>query len=119
MPRPCKICGRLTNYDEQYEIEGLPHIYCHECFSQKPMYDKGRNKPMDNVTAPTHYHKYAIDTIGMLRDGFPPEVLRGFLIGNIYKYIQRYQLKNGNEDLKKAMRYMEILMEEEVKNHSK
>lgn len=65
------------------------------------------------VKKPEHYHKYALDTIAMLRDGFPPEVLRGFLIGNIYKYIQRYQLKNGHEDLRKAMRYMELLMDEE------
>ena len=36
-----------------------------------------------------------------------------FTEGNIVKYIVRYKLKNGNEDLEKAKDYLERLIERE------
>lgn len=35
----------------------------------------------------------------------------GYIEGNIIKYVCRYKLKNGLEDLKKAAHYLEKLME--------
>lgn len=40
----------------------------------------------------------------------------GYLEGNIIKYVSRYKSKNGMEDLKKAMHYLEKLMEVESGN---
>ena len=37
----------------------------------------------------------------------------GFLEGNVIKYVSRYKSKNGVEDLKKAMHYLEKLIEVE------
>lgn len=37
----------------------------------------------------------------------------GYLAGNIIKYVSRYKDKNGIEDLKKAMHYLEKLIEVE------
>ena len=39
----------------------------------------------------------------------------GFLVGNIVKYVCRYNLKNGVEDLKKARHYLDKLIEREEK----
>ena len=36
----------------------------------------------------------------------------GFIEGNIIKYVVRHDKKNGLEDLKKAMHYLQMLMEE-------
>lgn len=36
----------------------------------------------------------------------------GYCEGNVVKYISRYKLKGGIEDLKKAKHYIELLMEE-------
>jgi hypothetical protein len=36
----------------------------------------------------------------------------GYLEGNIIKYVTRYRLKNGLEDLKKAQAYLERLIKE-------
>lgn len=36
----------------------------------------------------------------------------GFCEGNVIKYITRWQLKNGREDLMKARHYIDILIEE-------
>lgn len=76
----------------------------------------GKVEAFDPVTKPKHYHSYNIDTITFLKEGFPPEVYRGFLIGNIIKYTQRYQIKNGQEDLEKADFYMKELVEWEKKH---
>lgn len=39
----------------------------------------------------------------------------GFVEGNVIKYVTRYKSKNGVEDLKKAIHYLEMLIEEESK----
>lgn len=35
----------------------------------------------------------------------------GFAVGNVIKYVCRYQDKNGIEDLKKARHYLDMLIE--------
>lgn len=42
----------------------------------------------------------------------------GYMEGNAIKYITRYKLKNGTEDLKKARHYIEMLIENEEKNNA-
>lgn len=39
------------------------------------------------------------------------EQVQGFYVGNVMKYITRYQGKNGVEDLKKARTYLDRLIE--------
>lgn len=39
------------------------------------------------------------------------EQVQGFYVGNVMKYITRYQGKNGVEDLKKARTYLDRLVE--------
>ena len=43
----------------------------------------------------------------------------GYLAGNVIKYVSRYKNKNGIEDLEKAIHYLEILKEYEIKNTPK
>ena len=38
---------------------------------------------------------------------------KGFLRGNVIKYVARYKDKNGVEDLEKAMHYLDKLIQEE------
>ena len=60
---------------------------------------------------PAHYDT-GIDTIAFLRANCPPEQVEGFLRGNALKYLQRYDKKNGLEDLRKAKHYVEMLIKE-------
>jgi hypothetical protein len=56
-----------------------------------------------------HYKDFPIQPIEFIhRNGL------SYLVGNIIKYIVRYKLKNGVEDLKKAQHYSEILIAEET-----
>lgn len=43
------------------------------------------------------------------------EAFKGFLQGNVIKYIALYKNKNGVEDLKKAQHYLTKLIEQETK----
>ena len=40
----------------------------------------------------------------------------GFCAGNVVKYVTRYKEKNGAADIRKAIHYLELLLELEYKN---
>lgn len=65
---------------------------------------------MDNVNHPTHYTSTKIETIEIIRDKLSVESFEGFCIGNVLKYVTRYKLKNGLEDLKKARWYLDKII---------
>jgi hypothetical protein len=70
------------------------------------------------LNKPKHYHEHDIDTIEFLKRGFPPQVLTGFLIGNIIKYTQRFEYKNGEDDVLKIVDYAKRLEEWYKETHS-
>ena len=65
----------------------------------------------DNVNHPNHYNSYSREVIDTLQGSMTPDEFKGYLKGNIMKYVTRYQFKNGVEDLKKAKWYIEKLTE--------
>lgn len=76
--------------------------------------------PKDSATEPPHYKNLAIDTLELMSVNFSDEAYMGFLEGNVLKYVMRYKMKNGLEDLIKAQRYLEILIErQEMKEAAK
>lgn len=64
----------------------------------------------DNIN-PNHYVFGGIETIEYLKAKLTPEEYRGFLKGNVLKYISRESEKNGLEDLKKAKWYLDKMIE--------
>jgi len=61
---------------------------------------------------PEYYENNGQDLIKRFEDGLLTiDETRGFLKGNVYKYITRYQEKNGMEDLQKAKTYLDRLEE--------
>ena len=73
------------------------------------------SKP-DNVNRPKHYCKGGLECIQVIKAQLTPEQYKGYLYGNVLKYIWRWQDKNGLEDLRKAAKYLEWLQEEVKKN---
>lgn len=62
-------------------------------------------KPADNVNRPAHYTSGKIEVLDFIEDkGF------GYLAGQVIKYVARYRLKNGLEDLQKAEFYLKRLI---------
>lgn len=66
----------------------------------------------DPVNHPGHYCKGGIECIDAIGAAMSAEAFRGFLKGNIMKYVFRYEAKNGIEDLKKAQWYLNRLIGE-------
>ena len=49
--------------------------------------------------------------------GYISENQLGFIEGNFVKYVSRHREKNGAEDIKKAIHYLEILLEKEYEHN--
>lgn len=69
----------------------------------------------DIINHPDHYHKNGIDVIAFAELQFSKEELKGFYRINALKYITRFDRKNGTEDLRKGIFYLNKLMELEGK----
>ena len=76
------------------------------------------SKP-DNVNHPKHYCKGGLECIQVIKAQLTPEQNKGYLYGNVLKYLWRWPDKNGLEDLRKAAKYLEWLQEEVEKNANK
>jgi len=61
----------------------------------------------DAVFRPSHYARWAVEPITFITAN-----KLDFLTGNVIKYVMRHDAKNGLEDLRKAARYLEILIED-------
>jgi len=64
----------------------------------------------DMVNSPPHYNNGDIECIDAIKESMTPEAFKGYLKGNIQKYIWRYENKKGVEDLKKAQWYLNRLI---------
>ena len=76
------------------------------------LFNEFMNPPEDDlVNHPSHYTSGAHECIDIMETFLTPEEFQGFLKGNIFKYRWRADLKNGEEDIKKAEWYEEKLLE--------
>lgn len=60
----------------------------------------------DNINQPPHYTQGRFQPIDVIEDWN-----LGYHEGNVLKYIRRWQDKNGIEDLKKALWYLQRFVE--------
>ena len=75
---------------------------CNLCSVDHPRYCPDRRA--ENIS-PNHYSRFVIEPIDFIeRNNL------GFAVGNVVKYVCRFDAKNGLEDLKKAQRYIEFLI---------
>jgi hypothetical protein len=66
---------------------------------------------MDKVNKPAHYEG-SIECIEAIKSSMSNEAFKGYLKGNIQKYIWRYDRKGGVIDLQKAEWYLKRLIDE-------
>ena len=64
----------------------------------------------DMVNHPSHYANGGIECIEAIEAQLTPEEYRGFLKGNVAKYVWREKNKGGVESLKKAQWYLDRLV---------
>ncbi len=66
-------------------------------------------KNNDDINHPSHYTNGSIEVIEYIDDNLG-ENFEPYYVGNILKYISRYKLKHGIQDLKKAAWYLDRLI---------
>ena len=66
-------------------------------------------KSHDPVNCPSHYTAGSIEFIDYIQEKLTPEEFRGYIKGNVIKYLTREQHKNGDEDIRKAQWYLNRL----------
>jgi hypothetical protein len=64
----------------------------------------------DTVNKPKHYNQSGIECIAAIEAALGREQFKGYLKGNLIKYIWRTEHKNGLEDLQKAQWYLNKLI---------
>jgi hypothetical protein len=66
----------------------------------------------DVVNQPSHYNSGGIECIDAIQESMSSIAFKGYLKGNIQKYLWRYEMKGKPlEDLKKAQWYLNRLIE--------
>ena len=126
------FCEGCTNYAE-IDVAGFPiqkkcliGVYPGgiKCLNNRKTSDA--QKAIDCIDAinsavdkPTHYTSGAVECIDAITSALTPDEFRGYLKGNIMKYVWRERLKNQDQDLQKAAKYLEWLIAEMQKNEKK
>ena len=64
----------------------------------------------DVVNHPSHYTSGKIEVISIMEDQLTDEEYRGYIKGQVIKYVTRERHKNGLEDLRKAAWYLNRLI---------
>ena len=107
---------KVTWYDEDVYIvkDSYGNIYySSDVFRLYPQELTDPSEVVDLVNEPPHYKAGGIETLDFIKAKLSKDGCAGFLEGNIIKYITRYRLKNGVQDLKKAEFYLRELIEHE------
>ena len=65
----------------------------------------------DVVNHPAHYTEGSIECIEAIEAQLTPEEYKGYLKGNVAKYLWREKHKGGNESLRKAQWYLNRLVD--------
>ena len=67
-------------------------------------------KKNDMVNHPSHYTTGGLEVLEVIERKLGHEQYKGYLKGNILKYLLRFEYKNGLEDLQKADFYLKRLI---------
>ena len=81
-----------------------------------------KNEPKDKpdlVNHPSHYETGKFECIDVMEEALGRDVVKGFCIGNAFKYLYRAKRKNGLEDLKKAQWYLNRIISMEDADNTK
>lgn len=82
----------------------------HTCYHWKAkdmtVDDDAEEKTYDPVNSPKHYTSEKVECIDAMIETYGVEAVKHFCLCNAFKYHWRHELKNGDEDIKKATWYM-------------
>ena len=99
MNRTCSTC---ENEEKKFSDE-YPCAKCRDCDLWEMKHELYMNDPVNH---PAHYTECSLECIDVMLAVFGRKAVTDFCILNAFKYMWRYEHKNGLEDLQKAERYL-------------
>ena len=117
-------CGNCKYKDISYDNEPccrcrLAKARSSEEYQTAPLlWEPIEEKAPDNVNHPSHYETGKFECIDVMIETQGIEVVQAFCICNAFKYIYRHMNKNGVEDVKKAIWYLNKFVELENMNQN-
>lgn len=107
----CTSCGAPT-----YHLpEEIPNI-CDNCGAALNLHEQTKETSYDPKSR--YYDAGGIETLDYIRAKLTPEQYKGYLMGNLLKYISRANFKDSfSRDIEKATRYAKWLNELQERNH--
>lgn len=79
--------------------------------SRKCFWEPNEAEDVDMVNNPPHYTHGKYECIDVMLDNFGKEAVEHFCLLNAFKYVWRSNYKNGIQDIKKAMWYLDKYLE--------
>jgi hypothetical protein len=64
----------------------------------------------EKVNHPQHYNHGKYECIDVMVENFGKEAVKHFCLLNAFKYVWRTNYKNGVEDVRKAMKYLDFYL---------
>jgi len=107
-----QLSDNLGIFNQKHSTDVLPWEEITKLID-KHMDEKDNDSRMhqfDNVDRPIHYAAGTIECIDAIEAQLSAEEFRGYLKGNIIKYLWREKHKGGIESLKKAKWYLNKLL---------
>lgn len=105
----------------KYESTPLGTYPCSTCNGGHSLWEpieNGLKKPDgENVNHPQHYNHGRFECIEVMVENFGKEAAEHFCLLNAFKYVWRTNYKNGVEDVKKAMFYLDYYLKLEGEKH--
>ena len=101
------MCPRRTELDEQ-EKRRTAEKFERELIKQ---IDTKMAPPNDPVNHPKHYTQGGVECIDGIASCIGPDSFSDFCRGNAMKYIWRFKDKGGSEDIRKAIWYLNKIIE--------
>lgn len=87
-------------------------------YKENERINKSKDEP-DLVNHPSHYETGKFECIDVMEEALGRDVVKGFCIGNAFKYLYRAKRKNGLEDFKKAQWYLNKVISMEDEDNTK
>ena len=110
MEKKCDNCKHL--YTGEFEF---PCNECSEDENGNPVF--WESKKVEEINHPLRYKHGEYECIDVMLDNFGKEAVEHFCLLNAFKYVWRSDYKNGTQDIKKAMWYLDKYLELEGEKH--
>lgn len=102
----CLFCAYYENYYCKLHKERITDFTACGAFRE---IESDNNS--DVINHPSHYETGKYECIDVMLETQGAEAVKGFCLCNAFKYLYRHNNKNGDEDIKKAIWYLNKYLE--------